>query len=110
MNEWLIRFFVFLLNKISKTVPREVNTEGTTEEVLIRIIKELTYSDRISEQTTLSEAGLSSMTTMVFVGELKKNFRGLRLSVRDCVGSISIAELAKLINERHQDTHQTCFD
>ena len=40
------------------------------------------------------------MTTIVLVGELKKRFSGLRLSARECVGYISVAELAYLIKER----------
>ena len=99
-NELLIRGFRFVLNKILKTIPREVSAEATTEDVLIHIISELTYSNRVTGKTTLSETGLSSMTTIVLVGELKKNFSGLRLSVRDCSGSVTISDLAQLISER----------
>lgn len=106
MNELLIRTFVFVLNKISRAVPvaTNMNVDETTEEVLIRIISELTYSNTITKETTLSEAGLSSMTTIVLVGELKKNLSGLRLSARDCHGYVSVSDLADLINGRIKES------
>lgn len=102
VNELLIRAFVFILNTLSgtDTVARGINTQETIEEAVIRIISELTYSDMIKRETTLSEAGLSSMTTIVLVGELKKILSGLRLSARDCSGSISVGDLVELINGR----------
>lgn len=105
VNEWLIRSFSFMLKGVCADSGSSETVEGkTTNAVIISILSKLTYSDMITEETSLSEAGLSSMTTIMLVGELKKYYGGLRLSARDCGGSVMVTELGELIEERMKES------
>ena len=105
VNEWLIRSFSFMIKGVCRGQENTESVEGkTTEAVIISTLSKLTYSDMITGDTSLSEAGLSSMTTIIFVGELKKVYGGLRLSARDCGGTVTVAELTQLIEERTKES------
>ena len=104
VNEWLIRVFSFMIKGLCARDENTDSLEGDTMSILISILSRLTYSDMITKETSLSEAGLSSMTTIMLVGELKKHFGGLRISARDCAGSVTVFELGLLVEERMKES------
>lgn len=104
VNEWLIRTFSFMMRGLCATNENTDTLGGDTPSIIISILSKLTYSDMITKETSLSEAGLSSMTTIMLVGELKKYFGGLRISARDCAGSVTVFELGQLIDERMKES------
>ena len=104
MNEFLVStFFGFLTVVTGGGFKRKPKDGESVLEVVQSIVKEMTYAD-VDRNTTLSEAGLSSMTTIVLVSEIKKVYKVLKLSVRDVINSDTVGDLVKLIEGRMKES------
>lgn len=100
VNEWLVRNSVLLMRLIvGGSKQQETQGSESVLDTVVGIIADLTYAD-VNEDTNLSETGLSSMTTILLVGEIKKRYKSLSLSVRDCANAESVGDLVKLIEGR----------
>ena len=105
VNELLVRNFMAALRWVSgMTMPERQSKEGDTVlSVVQSIIHDLTYAD-VTSATGLVEAGLSSMTTIIFVSEIKKFYKTLKLTVRDVSQSETVGELVDLIEGRMMES------
>jgi acyl carrier protein len=59
----------------------------------------------VSSDMGLAEVGMSSMTTIIVVSELKKVYK-IQLSVRDCFNSETVGDLVGLIEARLDQEQQ----
>ena len=99
VNEWLVRHSAILLRMCTGGSQRNVKSGESVLDVVASVIYELTYAE-VTADTDLSEAGLSSMTSILLVSEIKKVYKSLKLSVRDCANSKTVGDLVQLIEGR----------
>ena len=104
MNEFLVTKFFGLLNLMTGGGFKRRQKDGESViEVIQSVVKEVTYAD-VDRDTTLTEAGLSSMTTIILVSEIKKVYKTLKLTVRDVINSNTIGDLVDLIERRMKES------
>ena len=104
MNEFLVSKFFGLLNLITGGGLKRRQKDGeSVTEVIQSIVKEVTYAD-VDRSTTLTEAGLRSMTTIILVSEIKKVYKMLKLTVRDVINSDTIGDLVDVIEGRMKES------
>lgn len=102
-NEWMVANFAAGLNWLTGGGMSRKSKEGeSTLQVVQSIIHELTFADAEPE-TSLTEAGLSSMTTIILVSEIKKVYKSLKLTVRDVINSETVGELVDVIEGRMKE-------
>lgn len=103
-NEFLVANFAAALSWLSGGgVSRKSQKGETVFQVVQSIIRELTYAD-VTPETRLTEAGLSSMTTIILVSEIKKVYKTLKLTVRDVINSETVGELVGVIEGRMKES------
>jgi Phosphopantetheine attachment site len=100
VNELLVRNFIAAVRWTTGSGMRRRSKEGESVlSVVQSIIRELTFAE-VTPKTSLAEAGLSSMTTVIFVSEIKKVYKTLKLTTRDVSQSETVTELVDVIDGR----------
>lgn len=103
-NEFLVSNFAALLSWLTGGGLKRRRKEGESVlQVIQSIIIELTYAES-DRDTTLTEVGLSSMTTVILVSEIKKVYKTLKLTVRDVINSETVGELVDVIEGRMKES------
>jgi acyl carrier protein len=100
VNEVVVRSFMALVRWTTGSGMRRRSREGESVLNAVQsIIRELTFAE-VTPKTSLREAGLSSMMTVILVSEIKKVFKTLKLTSRDVSQSDNVAELVDVIEGR----------
>lgn len=71
--------------------------------VVQSIFRDLTCAD-VTMETSLKEAGLTSMTTVVFVSEIQKVYKTLRLTPRDVTNCDTVGDLVHVMAGRLKES------
>jgi Phosphopantetheine attachment site len=104
VNEILVSNFTAAVHWTTGSGMRRRSTAGESVlHVVQLIIRELTFAE-VTPKTSLTEAGLSSMTNIIFVSEIKKVYKTLKLTIRDVIQSDTVAELVDVIEGRMMES------
>ncbi|CAB9511065.1 7a-methyl-1,5-dioxo-octahydro-1H-inden-4-yl [Seminavis robusta] len=105
VNELLVANFSAALDWMTGSDGLRISSKDgeSVLSVVQSIIRELTYAE-VTAQTGLTEAGLSSMTTIILVSEIKKVYKTLKLTVRDVINSDTVGELVDVIEGRMKES------
>jgi acyl carrier protein len=99
VNEWLVSQCASLLNFWAKSTHKDDSLSRSVNDTICALLIDVLNQPNVTPDMGLVEVGMSSMTTIIVVSEIKKLYK-VSLSVRDCYDSETVGDLVALIEGR----------
>ena len=103
VNGWLVKHSTKITRTLLRIKFEKVKCESVSS-LIFSVIKNITGMEPSSE-TTMSEAGLSSMTTFLLLADLENIFPAITLSVRHIIDARTVGGLIQYIEQQIEESN-----